>query len=254
MALNTLRRLLRKNSRTTPFLCSLLLWVGALSHTIDVQPGQVSCFFEDLHVDDKMTITFQVGGGGHLDIDFWLNDPAGTHLWNVVKRDTGTFTFTATQGGKHEYCFSNAMSTVSSKTVSFNVYGVMWVVDDAHMAPIELEIKHLASALEAVKEEQQYIVVREKLHRNTAESTNDRVKWWSLVQTAMVLGVTAWQVFYLKRFFEVKRVSLNPLPLFVRDGMEVADTAQSPGLAIQLDGRAAILQLDNMGSAVKLMH
>jgi hypothetical protein len=77
-----------------------------------------------------MTITFQVGGGGHLDIDFWLNDPAGTHLWNVVKRDTGTFTFTATQGGKHEYCFSNAMSTVSSKTVSFNVYGVMWVVDD----------------------------------------------------------------------------------------------------------------------------
>jgi hypothetical protein len=56
MALNTLRRLLRKNSRTTLFLCSLLLWVGALSHTIDVQPGQVSCFFEDLHVDDKVRI------------------------------------------------------------------------------------------------------------------------------------------------------------------------------------------------------
>jgi hypothetical protein len=77
-----------------------------------------------------MTITFQVAGGGHLDIDFWLNDPQGNHLWNVIKRDTGTFTFTATQGGKHEYCFSNAMSTVSSKTVSFNVHGVMYVEDD----------------------------------------------------------------------------------------------------------------------------
>ncbi|KNZ58086.1 hypothetical protein VP01_19g4 [Puccinia sorghi] len=199
-----------KTSRRILFLWTFLLAAGVLSHTIDIPPGQIECFFEDLHVDDKvcmqMTITFQVGGGGHLDIDFWLNDPQGSHLWNVLKRDTGTFTFTATQGGKHEYCFSNAMSTVSSKTVSFNVYGVMWVADDVHMAPIELEIKHLASALEAVKEEQQYIVVREKLHRNTAESTNDRVKWWSLVQTTMVLGVTAWQVFYLKRFFEVKRV------------------------------------------------
>ncbi|WAQ90760.1 hypothetical protein PtA15_13A159 [Puccinia triticina] len=198
---------LTRNSRTALFLWSLLLSATVLTHTIDIPSGQVSCFFEDLHVDDKMTITFQVAGGGHLDIDFWLNDPQGNHLWNVIKRDTGTFTFTATQGGKHEYCFSNAMSTVSSKTVSFNVHGVMYVAEDANMAPIELEIKHLASALEAVKEEQQYIVVREKLHRNTAESTNDRVKWWSLIQTAMVLGVTAWQVFYLKRFFEVKRVS-----------------------------------------------
>ncbi|POW16663.1 hypothetical protein PSTT_01106, partial [Puccinia striiformis] len=153
-----------KHTRTTLLLWTLLLSITAvLSHTIDIASGQISCFFEDLHVDDKMTITFQVAGGGHLDIDFWLNDPQGNHLWNVIKRDTGTFTFTATQGA------------------------------------------NTTSALEAVKEEQQYIVVREKLHRNTAESTNDRVKWWSLVQTAMVLGVTAWQVFYLKRFFEVKR-------------------------------------------------
>lgn len=36
-----------------------------------------------------------------------------------------------------------------------------------HTAPIETEIKNLAHALEAVKEEQEYIVVREKLHRNS---------------------------------------------------------------------------------------
>lgn len=77
-----------------------------------------------------MTITFQVAGGGHLDIDFWLNDPHGVHLWSVEKRDTGTFSFTAHTDGKHEYCFSNMMSTVTSKTVSFNVHGVMYVEDD----------------------------------------------------------------------------------------------------------------------------
>ncbi|KAG0149762.1 hypothetical protein CROQUDRAFT_653334 [Cronartium quercuum f. sp. fusiforme G11] len=191
---------------TTLILFITLLTYSSNCHTIDVPSGAVICFFEDLHLEDQMTVTFQVAGGGHLDIDFWLTAPGGKTLWSVEKRDTGTFSFTAHTDGRHEYCFSNQMSTVTSKTVSFNVHGVMYVEDDNHTAPIETEIKNLAHALEAVKEEQEYIVVREKLHRNTAESTNDRVKWWSLVQAGMVLAVTAWQVFYLKRFFEVKRV------------------------------------------------
>ena len=39
-----------------------------------------------------------------------------------------------------------------------------------------------------------------------AESTNARVKWWSLGQLGLLAGVCFWQVVYLKRFFEVKRV------------------------------------------------
>ena len=112
-----------------------------------------------------------------------------------------------------------------------------------HTAPIEREIRQLSAALEAVKDEQEYIVVRERLHRDSAslvssslssrafvcpgpaltpspspsslppaparapaaESTNDRVKYWSIVQTVLLFAVCAWQVFYLKRFFEVKR-------------------------------------------------
>lgn len=39
-----------------------------------------------------------------------------------------------------------------------------------------------------------------------AESTNDRVKWWSIAQTLMLVGVCAWNVRYLKSWFEVKRI------------------------------------------------
>lgn len=52
-------------------------------------------------------------------------------------------------------------------TRSFNVHGVMYVEDDGHTAPIEREIRALSQALEAVKEEQEYIVVRERLHRDS---------------------------------------------------------------------------------------
>ncbi|KAL7410347.1 emp24/gp25L/p24 family/GOLD-domain-containing protein [Mrakia frigida] len=189
------------------FLASLLLLSStARAHMIELAAGKKECFFEDLHAEDKMTVTYQVGGGGHLDIDFWLKDPNSKIIYNQHRNPTGTFTFTSAIDGRYQYCFSNEMSTVSPKTVSFNVHGVIYVPDDGQTAPIEREIRALADSLQDVKDEQEYIVVRERVHRNTAESTNSRVKYWSIFQGAALMLVCAWQVYYLKAFFEVKRV------------------------------------------------
>jgi hypothetical protein len=64
-------------------------------------------------------------------------------------------------------------------------------------------VRRLLEALAQVKDEQSYIVVRERVHRNTAESTNARVKWWSIFQLAVLIGEGIFQVWWLKRFFEV---------------------------------------------------
>ncbi|KAK7061491.1 supernatant protein factor [Favolaschia claudopus] len=187
---------------------SLFLLPALLSaHLIDVDAGKKECFFEDLHQHDKMTVTYQVGGGGHLDIDFWLADPENRLLGKQIRQSTRTLSITAEKDGRYEYCFSNQMSAIADKIVSFNVHGVIYVGEDADVvAPIEREIRRLASGLQSVKDEQEYIVVREKTHRNTAESTNSRVKWWSVLQAIVLFSVVAWQIHYLKSFFEVKRV------------------------------------------------
>lgn len=75
---------------------------------------------------------------------------------------------------------------------------MLYIADDENMAPLEKEVRNLIQGLQSVKDEQEYIVVRERVHRNTAESTNDRVKWWSIGQTIMLFAVCAWQVWYLK--------------------------------------------------------
>ncbi len=69
-------------------------------------------------------------------------------------------------------------------------------------------VKQLAELLNQVKDEQSYIVVRERTHRNTAESTNGRVKWWSIFQLGVLIGEGIFQVWWLKRFFEVCVCSL----------------------------------------------
>ncbi|THH20146.1 hypothetical protein EW146_g1156 [Bondarzewia mesenterica] len=189
--------------------CTLFLLSSlASAHLIDVAASKKECFFEDLHRNDKMTVTYQVGGGGHLDIDFWITDPDGQAMGKHVRESTGSISITAEKDGRHEYCFSNQMSAIADKIVSFNVHGVIYVGEgeDEHIAPIEREIRLLANGLTAVKDEQEYIVVRERTHRNTAESTNSRVKWWSILQAFVLFSVCAWQVYYLKSFFEVKRV------------------------------------------------
>ena len=145
------------------------------------------------------------------------------------KQSTGTAAITAKKDGRYEYCFSNVMSTVADKIVrhvpyynvyitrrysninpsSFNVHGVLYIADDENMAPLEKEVRNLVQGLQAVKDEQEYIVVRERVHRNTAESTNDRVKWWSIGQTVMLFAVCAWQVWYLKVCCIVCRERVN---------------------------------------------
>lgn len=67
-------------------MARLTLWLAAtvlsmlqlcLCHNIPLKAHTRECFHEQLHKDDTMTVTFQVGdrelgGSGNLDIDFWV--------------------------------------------------------------------------------------------------------------------------------------------------------------------------------------
>lgn len=77
------------------------------------------------------------------------------------------------------------------------------LIDTVADFPVTPPVKELSDLLNQVKDEQSYIVVRERTHRNTAESTNGRVKWWSIFQLGVLLGEGIFQVWWLKRFFEV---------------------------------------------------
>ncbi|KAI8334292.1 emp24/gp25L/p24 family/GOLD-domain-containing protein [Chlamydoabsidia padenii] len=187
------------------FFCLLHLIYGI---SIDIQPHSEDCFFENMEIGDRLTVSFQVGIGGNSEIDFMLRDSEDTLIVSVARKSSGHHVVTASKKGKYTYCFSNRMSSIPAKSVNFNVHDMERIEETAktHIDPIEREIRELAESIFAIKDEQEYIVAREREHRNTAESTNDRVKWWSIGQLTLLVAVCFWQVFYLKRFFEVKRV------------------------------------------------
>ena len=98
-------------------VCLLAGTQYAHAHTVDLPPGQEHCFFEDMHSGDEMTLTYQVSGGGHLDIDVRLTDPENQLLYQHIRKDTGTYDFIAEKDGRYTYCFSNTFSTVADKSV-----------------------------------------------------------------------------------------------------------------------------------------
>ncbi|KAI9259202.1 COPII-coated vesicle protein [Helicostylum pulchrum] len=186
----------------------LLIIQHVYTMSVDIEPGEVDCYFEDLEVGERLTISYEVNEGGNLDIDFWLSDPNGATELSTVRTTADTHTYFARHEGRHIYCFSNEFSTVSDKRIAFNVHENFQKVHDSVKEttdPLEKELAELADSIFAVKAQQEYIVYRERQHRDTAESTNSRVKWWSMAQLGLLSSVCVWQVYYLKRFFEVKR-------------------------------------------------
>lgn len=49
--------------------------------------------------------------------------------------------------------------------------------------------------------EMDYLRTREQKLRDTNESTNERVKWFSFCTMAMLVGLGIWQVVYLRAYF-----------------------------------------------------
>jgi p24 family protein beta-1 len=77
---------------------------------------------------------------------------------------------------------------------------------EAGHSKLEDMIRELSGTLTGIKHEQEYMHVRDKIHRAINESTNSRVVMWSTFEALVLVVMTIGQVYYLKRFFEVRRV------------------------------------------------
>lgn len=192
------------------FLCLSLVAHLALAHNTLLGPWQKSCFFEDMKKGDELAVSFQVGNrdpnsADQPDVDFWITGPHNNRLYTLTRVADGDASIQIETPGQYEYCFSNEYTNIGTKDVTFHVHGVVYVdPDDAAREPLDYEVRSLSHLVQEVKNEQAYIVIRERVHRNTAESTNSRVKWWSVFQLLVVAANSLFQIYYLKRFFEVK--------------------------------------------------
>ncbi|KAK6059682.1 hypothetical protein COOONC_02673 [Cooperia oncophora] len=117
--------------------------------------------------------------------------------------------------GVYTYCFGNQMSTMTPKAVMFTIeiiephqqqQGAAPNQEAADNQKLEEMVRELSTALMSVKHEQEYMEVRERVHRSINENTNSRVVLWAVFEALVLVSMTVGQIWYLKRFFEVRTV------------------------------------------------
>ncbi|KAI8817852.1 emp24/gp25L/p24 family/GOLD-domain-containing protein [Fimicolochytrium jonesii] len=177
--------------------------------------GEEQCFKEVLKTKDRVDLSYEITDGGNLDVDFVVFAPGNRPLQSHNAGSFFTWGFNAEEDGTYTYCFNNKRSSFADKRILFTVVGPdeKWKIEEKEMKmsleddpteSLQSEIRVLDAGIRAIREEHAFLKSRERRHRMTADSTNSRVLYWSLVQALALVGVVYFQINYLKRFFEMR--------------------------------------------------
>merc|ERR1711928_13124 len=111
------------------------------------------------------------GIGMHVEV----KDPDDKIVLSRVYSSEGRFTFTSHTPGEHIMDYAG-------------------IAQKEKLTELQLRVRQLLAQVDQINKEQNYQRVREERFRQTSESTNQRVLWWSLAQTAILLVMGAWQM------------------------------------------------------------
>ncbi|KFD57524.1 hypothetical protein M514_01627 [Trichuris suis] len=183
---------------------------------VSVDANEEQCFFERVTSGTKMNFMFEVAEGGFLDIDVKIVGPDSKQVYKGERESSGKFTFSAHMDGVYTYCFGNKMSTMTPKIVMFTMNvlsphstGTPPAEGNEEQNKLTEMVNELKAGLISVKHEQEYMEIRQRIHRAINESTNSRVVMWAIFEAVVLITMTAGQIYYLKRFFENMPVLVN---------------------------------------------
>lgn len=117
--------------------------------------------------------------------------------------------------GEYIFCFSNEFSSYSHKVV----YVDFQSGDEAPIVPslgthhtaltqIETSASNIHEALKVVIDYQTHHRLREMTGREEAEYLNERVQYWSIGQTVLIVMVSLLTVYVVRNFFAERRDSI----------------------------------------------
>ncbi|XP_043463481.1 transmembrane emp24 domain-containing protein eca [Leptopilina heterotoma] len=208
------------------FLVLSVVFEYSLGLYFHIGETERKCFIEEIPDETAIIVNYKVelydprsqgfmpsspGIGMHVEV----RDPDDKTILSRVYSSEGRISFTSQTPGEHVIClYSNSTAWFSGTQlrVHLDIQVGEHAIDYANVAQkeklteLQLRIRQLYDQVDTITKEQNYQRYREDRFRQTSESTNRRVLWWSLIQTAILLIMGAWQMKHLKSFFEAKKL------------------------------------------------
>ncbi|XP_050295413.1 transmembrane emp24 domain-containing protein bai [Anthonomus grandis grandis] len=194
-------------------LLSLVLSINCIS--FNLEPNTRKCLKEELQGNVPVIGEFEVSEQPGQKIDYIVTDSKGHILSQRPDISKGKFSFNTETYDMFEICFIShvpqtqkgitQLVTVNMKhgveTKNYETLG-----DAANLKPVEVELKRLEDLSNAIVQDFAFMRKREEEMRDTNESTNNRVLYFSIFSICILLGLAVWQVLYLRRYFKAKKL------------------------------------------------
>ncbi|XP_067008640.1 transmembrane emp24 domain-containing protein bai isoform X1 [Anabrus simplex] len=181
-----------------------------------LEPNTQKCLKEELQSDVLVTGDYEVSDVPGQKVDYIVRDSKGHILSQKDDISKGKFSFVTETFDTFEVCFisrvpphqrgvSHEVSLVTKRGVEAKNYeGVLG--EAAKLKPLEVELKRLEDLSDAIVQDFSQMRKREEEMRDTNESTNSRVLYFSIFSMCCLLGLATWQVMYLRSFFKAKKL------------------------------------------------
>ncbi|EGC34568.1 emp24/gp25L/p24 family protein [Dictyostelium purpureum] len=200
------------NKLVAIFILACIYLIGSSSAlTLQIEPKSQECFFNYVEHGKNSLILYQVIRGGLLDINVKITDPRGNSIFERLHFDNqmkGKYSFTAGESGAYKVCFNNEMSRFTAKVVTFSWDSEENAEKDAakgdSITPMDQSVQKIERVLQSVIYEQKKLRFREQSNRDTSESTNARVVWWTIAEVVVLVVMAIGQIWYLRKWFETR--------------------------------------------------
>ncbi|XP_077995803.1 transmembrane emp24 domain-containing protein 10-like [Glandiceps talaboti] len=173
------------------------------------------CLREEIHKDVLVTGDYELSDAPGQKTLLHVGDSNGHTLYTKEDASKGKFAFTTDDYDIFDVCFQSKMiagGRGADREVTINIKkGVeAKTYDDIAKAeklkPMEVELRRLEDLSESIVNDFAYMRAREEEMRDTNESTNSRVLYFSIFSMGCLLSLATWQVFYLRRYFKSKKL------------------------------------------------
>lgn len=158
----------------------------------------------------EVNVEVAVLKGGLLDILVEVSDPDGQKVLSRMYfegKGPNHIPFVADKAGDYEICFNNEMARWTSKMVSFKAVikakaSNTDAVKPEDVSVLEQKLGELQETLVQIMEQQQHFKDRESSHSSTLQSTQNRITYYSLFESAILVALSAVQIYFVKKWFD----------------------------------------------------
>ncbi|XP_058824855.1 transmembrane emp24 domain-containing protein bai [Topomyia yanbarensis] len=180
-----------------------------------LQPNMQKCLKDDMQGNQIVAGEYEVMGAPGQKVNYVVRDSKGHIMSQKEDISKGKFSFTSEMYDTFEICFiSNVPPTHRGveQDVSLDIKkgietkSYEGIGEAAKLKPLEVDLKRLEDLSDAIVQDFALMRKREEEMRDTNESTNSRVLFFSIFSMCCLLGLATWQVLYLRRYFIAKKL------------------------------------------------